>query len=137
MAKIGRIILAVLAGATAWAILWNVGTLGAQRAFPDILNPALPITYTGILLALIGYSVVLSVLAGFVTSKAAGKTPMPAVWALAILQLSIGLAVQVAGWQLMPVWYHLIFLGLLVPATVYGGRLVTKRSGRLATAAQY
>ena len=79
MAKIGRIILAVLAGATAWAILWNVGTLGAQRAFPDILNPALPITHTSMLVALLGYSVVLSVLAGFVTSKAGGRTPMPAV----------------------------------------------------------
>jgi hypothetical protein len=29
----------------------------------------------------------------------------------------------VSAWQLTPVWYHLVFLALLVPAVLYGGRL--------------
>ena len=137
MAKIGRFILAILAGATVWAILWNLGTFGAQAALPDILRPEQPITHIGMLLAFIGYSVALSVLAGFITAKVGGTTPMPAVWSLSILQLSIGVMVEVSYWSLMPVWYHLVFLALIVPATVYGGRLKARRSGTMATAAGY
>ncbi len=89
------------------------------------------------LLVLIGYSVGLSVLAGFITALVGGKTPMPAVWALSILQLSIGIAVEASYWNLMPVWYHLVFLALIVPATVYGGKVRTKRSGAPVAAASY
>ena len=137
MAKIGRIILAVLAGATVWAVLWNLGTLGTQAALPDIVRPEQPLTHAGVLLAFIGYSVGLSVLAGFITALVGGKTPMPAVWSLAVLQLSIGIAVEVSYWNLMPVWYHLAFLALIVPATVYGGKVRTKRSGAPVAAASY
>ena len=50
---------------------------------------------------------------------------MRAVWILAFVQLAIGIAVEASYWELMPVWYHLLFLALLIPATVYGGRLKT------------
>lgn len=137
MGKIGRIILAVLAGAAVWALLWNLGTLGTQAALPDIVRPQQPLTHAGVLLAFIGYSVGLSVLAGFITALVGGKTPMPAVWALSILQLSIGVGVEASYWNLMPVWYHLVFLALIVPATVYGGKVRMKRAERLVTAGSY
>ena len=37
---------------------------------------------------------------------------------LTVLQLGIGIFAEVSYWELMPVWYHLVFLALLVPATV-------------------
>lgn len=80
------------------------------------------------LLAFIGYSVLLSLLAGFVTAWAAGDRPMPVVWALAALQLGLGIVAEVSYWELMPVWYHLVFLALVVPATVAGGMLHVGRS---------
>jgi hypothetical protein len=127
MARAGRVILAILTGAAVWAVLWNVATLGAQAAFPKTLAPGQPITHTGILLAYVLYSVVLSLLAGFVTAAVGGKDPMGAVWALATLQLAIGIFVELSYWSLMPVWYHLLFLALVVPATVYGGILKSRR----------
>jgi hypothetical protein len=69
----------------------------------------------------------LSVLAGYVTATVAGKDPMPVVWALAVLQLVLGIIAETSAWALTPVWYHLIFLALVVPATVYGGRLRVRR----------
>lgn len=128
MAKTARKILAILAGMAVWGALWNAGTRGAQSAFPDILRPDQPIEHTGMLVIFIAYSVVLSALAGFVTAWAAGPRPMPAVWSLAILQLGIGIFAEVSYWELMPVWYHLIFLALVVPATVVGGMLRADRS---------
>lgn len=133
MKRMGRVILAVLAGAALWAVLWNLGTLGAQAALPE-LQPKQPITHTGVLITYVGYSVALSVLAGLVTAWAAGVAPVPAVWTLAILQLGLGLFFEISFWGLTPVWYHLLFLALIVPATVYGGTLRARRRRSLAVA---
>ncbi len=136
MAKIGRATLAVVAGAAVWAVLWIGGTRGGQAAFPDLLRDGQPVTHTGILLSLIGYSAVLSLLAGFVTAAAAGRAPRPAVWALAALQFTLGIIAEVSYWDLMPAWYHLVFLALVVPATVLGGLLRIQRAGPGAAAAR-
>lgn len=127
MGGFGRAVLAVLAGTAVWTVLWMTGTMAGQAAFPALLQEGQPITHAGALLGLIVYSVPLSILAGWVTAAVASRNPMPAVWGLAILQLALGIGFQTSAWQLMPVWYHLIFLGLVVPATVYGGRLRARR----------
>lgn len=123
----GRRILAVLAGAVVWAVLWIGGTMLAQSLFPAQLNPTQPITHTGALLGLILYSVALSLLAGFVTAVVGKAQAVTAVWALAVLQLLLGIGFEASAWNLTPVWYHLVFLALIIPATVMGGR---KRAAR-------
>jgi hypothetical protein len=127
MARIGRAILAVVAGAAAWAGLWIGGTQAAMAALPDILPKDQPITHLGALLGLILYGLPLSVLAGYVTAMIAGKDAIPVVWVLAVLQLILGIIAETSAWGLTPVWYHLVFLALVVPATVYGGRLRVRR----------
>ena len=129
MGKTGRMILAVLAGAVVWATLWVGGTQALQSAFPSLLAMGQPVTNAGALIGLILYSVALSILAGYVTAAVASRDPMPAVKALAILQLLLGIGVEVSGWSLTPVWYHVVFLALIVPATVYGGRARARRRG--------
>ena len=123
MASTGRAVLAVLAGAAVWAALWIGGTQAAQAAFPSVFAAGQPITHVGALVGLILYSLPLSMLAGLVTAAVAARNPMPAVWALAILQLALGIIAEVSAWSMMPVWYHVVFLALVVPATVYGGLL--------------
>jgi hypothetical protein len=123
----GRAILAVLAGAAVWAVLWVGGTQAAQAAFPEILRVGQPLTHSGALVGYIAYSVLLSLLAGYVTAAVAHKNPMPAVWGLATLQLALGIGFEVSAWSLTPLWYHLVFLALIVPATVYGGLLRVRR----------
>jgi hypothetical protein len=123
MARAGRITLAVVAGAGLWAVLWVGGTKAAQAVFPDTLDPARPLTHPGFLLGYIGYSVVLSVLAGWVTAAVGGPARRAAVGMLAGLQLTLGVVAEVSYWSLLPVWYHLVFLALIVPATLSGGLL--------------
>ncbi len=119
----GRATLAVIAGAVVWAVLWVGGAMGAQAALPDLLDPTQRLEHVPALLGYIAYSVVLSVLAGFVTAAARGPSPMRAVWVLAWIQLALGVAIEASAWAVTPVWYHLVFLALLVPATVWGGTL--------------
>ena len=123
MGKAGRVTLAVIAGAAVWAVLWNAGTLGAQAALPEILPAGQPIVHVGALAGLIAYSVVLSMLAGYTTVAAAGRHPQPALKILAGLQMLLGLSFEIAFWSMTPVWYHLVFLALVIPATLYGGSL--------------
>lgn len=119
----GRATLAVIAGAVVWAVLWVGGAMGAQAALPDLLDPTQRLEHVPALLGYITYSAVLSVLAGFVTAAVRGPSPMRAVWVLAWIQLALGVGIEASGWALTPAWYHLVFLALLVPATVWGGTL--------------
>lgn len=118
-----RMIIGVLAGMALWGVLWNSGTALAQRAFPGQLSDVETITHVGLLIAYIAYSVVLSALAGFVTAASAGPRAVPAVYVLAGIHQILGIMAQVSYWDLMPIWYHLVFLALVIPATVLGGRL--------------
>ena len=133
MGSTGRAILAILAGAAVWPALWVGGTQAAQAAFPSVLAAGQPVTHVGALLGLILYSLLLSMLAGYVTAAVANRNPMPAVWALAVLQLVLGVIAEVSAWSMTPAWYHVVFLALIVPATVYGGLLrVTRRRAHAA-----
>ena len=127
MKNVGRTIIAVLAGAAVWAVLWIGGTQAAAAAFPHLLVAGQPVTHIGALVGLLIYSLPLSVLAGYVTAAVAVGNRMRAVWGLAILQLALGIIVETSSWHLTPVWYHLVFLALIIPATVYGGTLRVRR----------
>ncbi len=48
---------------------------------------------------------------------------------VADLDRRTGIAVQAGVWNLMPVWYQVAFLALLVPVSAVGGRLVRRERG--------
>ena len=129
-----RIILGVIVGFLVWSILW-VGSdqvlinsfrdwYGAhQNAFETaMLNETAFTPNNTILVMHLVRSVIISIMAGFLAAFVANenkKAPL----ALGILLLLFGLMVQVMAWSYLPIWYHAIFLLLLVPVTIIGGRL--------------
>jgi len=66
-------------------------------------------------------SIIISIMAGFLAAFIAGENRR-APLILGVLLLLFGLMVEVMVWSYLPVWYHLIFLALLVPMTVLGGK---------------
>lgn len=123
MAGRGRVVAAVAAGAIAWFLLWTGGNWVAQSTFPDIVDPTRRLDHVGALWGFITYSVLASLVAGYTTAAVARSAAAMAVGLLATVQLGLGIFFEVSYWDLMPAWYHLVFLALIVPATVYGGRL--------------
>jgi len=121
-----RNILAVLAGNLGWTLLW----LGCNAALKSAgLLPAdatKRVESTTPLLILLVLSVVFSIAAGFVTSAVAGGTSYWPTIVLCGIQVALGIFFQSQAWNLMPVWYHLSFLFLLVPATLFGAWLRLK-----------
>jgi hypothetical protein len=124
---VGRAIGAVVAGFLLWSVLWLGFGVAAQALLPDLVQAGQAPTHSAVLLAFVLFSVAISAPSGYVCAAVAGPGSPRAVWALAIVLLVVGIGVEAASWALTPVWYHLVFLALLVPATVWGG---ARRVGR-------
>jgi len=127
-------ILSVLAGAALWTVLWLPFTRLMQVAFPDIVIPEQYLGHVPILLAFIAASVVFSVAAGYLTALVARSKPVHHSFALGVLQLALGIGFEASYWASMPVWYHLVFLALLLPGNVWGGVLRANRRMAALTA---
>ena len=129
-----RIILGVVAGFIAWSILWigsdqilisfSPGWYGNhQYGFQAAMVNQTPfVPDTTILLMHLGRAAIISIMAGFIGAVVAAenrKTPL----ALGVLLFLFGAGVQAVAWSYIPIWYHIIFLGLLIPLTILGGKM--------------
>ncbi len=115
-------IVGVIAGYAVWTVIWLGGN---GLLFPDaaeVVGKGELYDKTGPLLAVIGLSLVCSLAAGL-TAAAISRNPT-AVIVTGGLLLATGVFVQSTVWNLMPVWYHLTFLVLIVPV-VFCGQILT------------
>ena len=117
----GRAIGAVVAGFLLWSVLWLGFGAAAQALLPELVQAGQPLTHAGLLLGFVLFSAAISTLSGYLCAALGGASRRGAVWALAIVLLVVGVGVEVSSWALTPAWYHIVFLALLVPATVWGG----------------
>lgn len=116
-------VVAVVAGFILWSVLWL--SLNQLLLVLGVMAPTVtePVTTAKPLLVLLAGSVLISLLSGYVTGRIAGfPWALPAV-ALGVLLLATGLFVQLKLWYLIPLWYHLAFLLLLIPMTFLGARM--------------
>ncbi|MBX3297775.1 MAG: hypothetical protein KF762_18920 [Acidobacteria bacterium] len=131
-----RIILGVVAGFIAWSILWiggeevlrmlSPGWYGAHQleAEKAMFNRSEFTSDTTILMISLIRSIITSIVSGYLAAVIAGENNRTAL-ILGALLLAFGLMVQIMAWNYMPVWYHAIFLILLIPMTLLGAKLKT------------
>ena len=119
--------LAVIAGFILWSVLWLCLNVGLHKF--GLLPAALtqPMTAAAPLSALLAGSVVISIISGYLAAAIAGAPASPTVAALGVLLLLAGIYFQSKVWHLMPLWYHLTFLVLLIPMCFAGARLRAPR----------
>ena len=129
-----RVGIAVTAGVLLWGLLWNLGTARLAELFPADLAGVERIESTSLLLLMLAYSALLSSAVGWLAARIGGESAFIATLVLSVVNLAIGSLVQTIYWAMMPLWYHLLFLALILPATLLGGRLGTT-SGAAARAA--
>jgi hypothetical protein len=124
-------VFAVATGFILWSVLWLglnqlllvLGVMPATTSQP-IADPK------PLVLLLVG-SVLISLLSGYVTSRISGMEWALPAGALGVVLLATGVFVQLKLWYLIPLWYHLLFLLLLMPMTILGARM-RARSASLA-----
>ena len=115
-----RTVAAVIAGNFIWTALWLGlnALLRRQGLLPA--DPTERVEATAPLLVMLFGSIVFSIAVGWIATAIAGAKTYSAAIVLAAIQLGLGIFFQAQAWQLMPVWYHVPFLLLLVPATLLG-----------------
>ena len=129
-----KIVLGVIAGFIAWSILWvgsdQVLTLASpgwyglhqEDAYLALVNGESFQADSTIMLIRLAVAAIATTMSGFLAAFVAGENRR-APLALGVILLLIGIAVQVSAWNVMPVWFHVIFLVLLLPLTILGGKL--------------
>lgn len=111
---------------------WTLSFLGSN-ALLELLIPATiavegPANTTGVLVLILGLSIVFSIFAGWLTFRVDRVRALGSSLILGALLLVVGIAVQWQHWHVLPLWYHLSFLGALVPGVLVGYRLAVTRS---------
>jgi hypothetical protein len=120
----GRAILGVIAGYVVWTVIWLAGNNLIFARAAETVAGGRRLVEVGLLLGILVLSVVCSLAAGAVTAAVARLKARPSVLVMAALLLVTGIGVQATVWNLMPAWYHLTFLVLIVPVCLVGARLV-------------
>jgi hypothetical protein len=113
-----RSVLAIAGSYLLWTVCWLGGNALFFADLGEKAQHGIAVTALLPLLALLGQSLVCSLIAGYVCAWISPERRNA--WILGLLLLATGLPVQASAWHLMPLWYHLCFLFLLVPATLLG-----------------
>ncbi|MBL8764758.1 MAG: hypothetical protein JNM07_10865 [Phycisphaerae bacterium] len=120
-----RIIIAVVVGFALWSAVWLGGNTLLFSSASEAVGRGEAVTGAGVLLGILALSVACSAIAGAAAGAIARS--MRAVTVLAVLLLAVGVLVQASALHLMPAWYHVVFLGLLIPVTTLAGRAAVPR----------
>jgi hypothetical protein len=114
----------VIAGYLTWSVLWLLGNRLFFGEAAEVVASGEPYTATGPLLGVLVLSIVCSLAAGAVAAKTAQSKRWATVAVMAVLLLITGIVVQASVWNLMPLWFHVLFLALIIPVCQVGSWLV-------------
>ncbi|UCG31816.1 MAG: hypothetical protein JSU68_09130 [Phycisphaerales bacterium] len=124
-----RSIVSVLAGFVVWSVIWLVAGQGVRAAMSGAFAEDGSTSSVGVSLLMLVASVICSLAAGYVAALVARGRILTHGLVLGIILLAVGVMVEIQHWTKMPLWYHLVFLVLLIPVTVGGAAM---RRARLA-----
>ncbi|GJM44217.1 MAG: hypothetical protein DHS20C21_10590 [Gemmatimonadota bacterium] len=124
-----RAVIAVVVGYLLWTAVWLGGNALLFGELAAAVQAGERHDVAGPLVGVLALSVACSLLAGIAAARLATGAARSALLTLGVLLLLTGIGVQAGVWSLMPVWYHLLFLALLIPGVLVGGRLAGSRAG--------
>jgi len=122
-----RSIFALVAGLVLWVLVATVLNRGLRALLPGYALAEPTMTFTLVMKAArLVLGALASLAAGAATGRIAGsRTGLP--WVLGAIVLALFIPIHVQIWAKFPVWYHLVFLGTLVPLVALGATLARGR----------
>lgn len=123
-----RSVLALLVGLALWVLVVSLLNRGLRVGFTGYAAAEPTMSFTlGMKVGRLIIGAVASLAAGAATGMMArSKTSLP--WVLGAILLLAFVPVHIGLWTKFPVWYHLTFLGTLVPLVALGARLTRSRA---------
>lgn len=108
----GRLILGIIAAPILWGLISVPVNLVLAAIYGEAAAPPYPTPYLIIALILsVGYGLFSGYGAAWVAGTGERKLGIGAGIALLI----VGLGVQISAWDAIPLWWHIIFLAMLIP----------------------
>jgi hypothetical protein len=124
---------AIVAGLVAWIAIVSVIDRCMRLAWPEYAATLPTLAFTlPMMFARLTEGAITSVAAGFI-NRLIARTPLWPAVLQGVIILLVFLPEHYKLWHNFPVWYHLTFLGYLVPLTVLGATLVPNRLARIRT----
>ena len=129
-----KIVLGVIVGFIVWSIVWVGSDALIANLSPDwwgrhseaiksaFEDGSTPQHDNMISLVMLIRSILTSIIAGYMAALVAGEYRRSTM-ILGIILVIVGLVVEGLTWRMAPAWYHIVFVLLLYPMTVLGGRL--------------
>ncbi|HEX8878934.1 MAG TPA: hypothetical protein VF749_02845 [Candidatus Acidoferrum sp.] len=123
-----RSVLALLAGLALWVLVVSLLNRGLRVGMTGYAAAEPTMTFTlGMKVGRLLIGAVASLAAGAATGMIArSKTGLP--WVLGAILLLAFVPMHIELWTKFPIWYHLTFLGTLVPLVALGARLTRSRA---------
>lgn len=114
---------AVLLGFVVWSVIWLGGNalLVELHVLPGGADT--PIQAAAPLLVLLACAVLATLAAGYAAGMSSPSGSRRTALILGVVLVVVGVAVQSQFWHLMPLWYHVAFLALLLPVCLLGTKL--------------
>ena len=130
-----RSMLAFIVGLAAWVLVASLLNRGLRLALEGYAAAEPRMTFTHAMMAARLVLGALASLAAGAATRAVTPSSTRALWMLSGVLLATFIPAHVQLWAKFPVWYHLVFLGTLVPLVLLGGMFARKRS-RIEPSAQ-
>lgn len=123
-----RSIFALVAGLVLWVLVATLLNRGLRAGLPGYALAEPTMTFTlGMKVARLILGALASLAAGAATGRLApSRTSLP--WMLGAIILAAFIPIHVQLWAKFPAWYHLTFLGTLVPLVALGAALTRSRN---------
>jgi len=122
-----RSILAVVAGFVVWALVATLLNFGLRAGLAGYAQAEPTMTFTlGMKVARLVLGALASLAAGAAAGLIAPSKTGPG-WVLGAIILALFIPVHIQLWAKFPAWYHLTFLGTLVPLVALGAAFTRTR----------
>ncbi len=123
-----RSILGFIVGLAVWALVASLLNRSLRFGLEGYAAAEPQMTFTHAMMAArLTLGALASLAAGAVT-RAVAPSSTRLLWALGAVLLAAFIPVHIQLWAKFPVWYHLVFLGTLVPLVALGGTFTRNRS---------
>ena len=123
-----RSILGFIVGLAVWVLVASLLNRSLQFGLEGYAAAEPQMTFTHAMMAARLVLGALASLAAGAVTRAVAPSSTRLLWALGAVLLAAFIPVHIQLWAKFPVWYHLVFLGTLVPLVALGGTFTRNRS---------
>lgn len=122
----------IVVGLVAWVVIVSILDRCMRIAWPEYAAALPTFAFTlPMMFARLSEAAITTIIGGLV-NRLLARTPLWPAAIQGVIILLFFLPIHYKVWHSFPVWYHLTFLGSLIPLTLVGAALVPQHSAKAA-----